>query len=119
MTTLGGSAGLGSNLAEVQSQEFADLVSYDCKRIANTLTRCAVAKCVKKLFGEVDVKCRFQFVEQDNIEPSKYLEMAKAAKDMGLKIDIQKLRDLTKLAFISEEEADLWTPERKEEQDNK
>ena len=51
MTTLGGAAGLGSNLAEVQSQEFADLVSYDCKRIANTFTRCAVAKCVKKMFG--------------------------------------------------------------------
>lgn len=32
--------------------------------------------------------CRFQFVEQDNIEPSKYLEMAKAARDMGLKIDV-------------------------------
>ena len=52
MTTLGGAAGLGSNLAEVQSQEFADLVSYDCKRIANTFTRCAVAKCVKKMFGD-------------------------------------------------------------------
>lgn len=119
MTTLGGAAGLGSNLAEVQSQEFADLVSYDCKRIANTLTRCAVAKCVKKMFGDYPTLCRFQFVEQDNIEPSKYLEMAKAAKDIGLKIDIQKLRELTKLSFISEEEADIWTPERKEEQDNK
>ena len=52
MTTLGGATGLGSNLAEVQSQEFADLVSYDCKRIANTFTRCAVAKCVKKMFGD-------------------------------------------------------------------
>ena len=45
--------------------------------------------------------------------------MAKAAKDMGLKIDIQKLKELTKLSFISEEEADLWTPERKEEQETK
>ena len=40
--------------------------------------------------------------------------MARAAADMGLKIDIQKLKDLTKLSVISEEEADLWTPERKE-----
>ena len=119
MTTLGGAAGLGSNLAEVQSQEFADLVSYDCKRIANTMTRCAVAKCVKKMFGDQPILCRFQFVEQDNIEPSKYLEMAKSAKDMGLKIDIQKLKELTKLSFISEEEADLWTPDRKEEQETK
>ena len=92
------------------------MVSYDCKRIANTLTRCAVAKCVKKTFGDQPTLCRFQFVEQDNIEPGKYLEMARAARDMGLKIDIQKLRELTKLSFISEEEADLWTPERKEEE---
>ena len=95
------------------------MVSYDCKRIANTLTRCAVAKCVKKTFGDKPPLCRFRFVEQDNIEPGKYLEMAKAARDMGLKIDIQKLKDLTKLSFISEEEADLWTPERKEEQETK
>ena len=119
LTTLGGSTGLGSNLAEIQSQEFNDLVSYDCKRIANTFTRCAVAKCVKKTFGDQPTLCRFQFVEQDNIEPGKYLEMARAAKDMGLKIDIQKLKELTKLSFISEEEADLWTPERKEEQETK
>lgn len=114
LTILGGATGLGSNLADIQSQEFADLVSYDCKRIANTLTRCAVAKCVKKTFGDQPTLCRFQFVEQDNIEPGKYLEMARAARDMGLKIDVQKLKELTKLSFISEEEADLWTPERKE-----
>ena len=59
LTILGGATGLGSNLADIQSQEFADLVSYDCKRIANSMTRCAVSKCVKKLFGDVDVKCRF------------------------------------------------------------
>ena len=43
--------------------------------------------------------------------------MAKSARDIGIKIDIQKLKDLTKLSFISEEEADLWTPDRKEEQE--
>lgn len=40
--------------------------------------------------------------------------MAKSAADMGINIDIQKLKELTKLSFISEEEADLWTPDRKE-----
>lgn len=95
------------------------MVSYDCKRIANTLTRCAVAKCVKKTFGDQKILCRFQFVEQDNIDPGKYLEMAQMVKNMGLTIDVQKLKELTKLPFISEEEADLWTPERKEEQETK
>lgn len=45
--------------------------------------------------------------------------MAQMVKNMGLKVDVQKLKDLTKLSFISEEEADLWTPERKEEQETK
>ena len=45
--------------------------------------------------------------------------MAKQVKDMGIKVDVQKLKELTKLSFISEEEADLWTPERKEEQETK
>ena len=114
MTTLGGSAGLGSNLAEIQSQEFSDLVSYDCKRIANTMTRCTVAKCLKHL-GFKEQLCRFEFVEQDNVDPIKYLEMAKQVKDMGIKVDVQKLKEITNLPFISEEEADLWTPERKKE----
>lgn len=110
MTTLGGSSGLGSNLAEIQSQEFNDLVTYDAKRIANTMSRCTVAKCAKHL-GYKETLCRFAFVENDSVEPSKYIEMAKAVKDLGLKIDVQKLKELTKLSFISEEEADLWTPE--------
>ena len=73
------------------------MVSYDCKRIANTFTRCAVAKCVKKTFGDKPTLCRFQFVEQDNIEPSKYLEMAQIAKNMGMEIDVEKLKEMTGL----------------------
>lgn len=112
MTTLGGSSGLGSNLAEIQSQEFADLVSYDCKRIANAMTTCTVKKCVKKLFGNgAEPLCRFSFVESDNVEPMKYLEMARAAKDMGLAIDVAKLKELTKLSFLSESEEVAWSPE--------
>ena len=107
LTILGGATGLGSNLADIQSQEFADLVSYDCKRIANSMTRCAVSKCVKKLFGDVDVKCRFQFVEQDNTSPKEYLEMAKQASEIGLQIDVNKLKELTKLQFIDTE---AWSP---------
>ena len=29
-----------------------------------------------------------------------------------MKIDIQKLKEVTNLDFISEEEADLWTPNK-------
>lgn len=115
MTTLGGSSGLGSNLADIQSQEFQDLVSYDAKRIANAMSRCTVRKCVRKMFGNSPVLCRFEFVEQDNTEPSKYLEMAKQVKELGIKVDVQKLKELTGLQFISDEESGIWMPEKQDE----
>ena len=110
LTTLGGSTGLGSNLADIQSQEFNNLVNYDCKRISNAMTRCAVSKCVRKMFGNVDVKCRFSFVEDDNIKPEKYLEMANTLKNMGISLDVAKLKEVTGLSFISDEQSSVWTP---------
>lgn len=110
LTTLGGSTGLGSNLADVQQNEFKQLINYDCKRISNALTRCAVRKCVNKIFPNAEVKCRFAFVEQDDITPKEYLELAKQAQDMGMKIDVQTLKKLTGLQFISSNEAEVWKP---------
>lgn len=110
MTTLGGATGLGSNLADVQTQEFTNLVNYDCKRISNALTRCAVNKCVKKIFGNVEVKCRFTFIEDDNVQPEKYIELANSLKNMGVTIDIAKLKEITGLSFIADEQSSVWQP---------
>lgn len=111
LTTLGGSTGLGSDLASIQSQEFQNLINYDCKRISNSMTRCAVAKCVKKVYGDnAEVKCRFTFVEQDDTTPEKYIELAERCKNLGIAIDISKLKALTGLQFISDEQKDVWTP---------
>ena len=118
LATLGGSTGLGSNLAEVQNDQFQSLVSYDCKRIQNAM-QMVVEKCVKKVYGDdAEVKVRFEFVEQSETTPDEYLELAKKAKELGLKVDIQKLKELTNLDFISEEEQDLWQPEQNAEEDN-
>lgn len=38
--------------------------------------------------------------------------MAQLVRNMGLKVDVQKLKELTGLQFISDEEDSLWTPER-------
>ena len=108
LTTLGGATGLGSNLADIQSQEFNNLVNYDCKRISNAMTRCAVAKCVKKMFNTDDVKCRFSFVEDDNVTPEKYIELATSLKNMGVTIDIAKLKEMTGLSFIADEQSSVW-----------
>lgn len=109
LATLGGSTGLGSNLADVQNSQFQSLVNYDCKRIQNAM-QTVVDKCVAKMFGSAEVKVRFEFVEADEVKPSEYLELAQKAKALGLKVDVQKLKSLTGLQFIADEEKDLWTP---------
>lgn len=118
MTTLGGATGLGSNLADVQSQEFNNLVNYDCKRIANSMTRCAVRKCVKKLFPGKDLLCKFAFVEQDNTTAEQYIALAKQLKEMGVAVDISKLKELTGLALIADDQADVWQPINKDLSEN-
>lgn len=110
LATIGGSSGLGSNVADVQNDQFQSLVSYDCKRIANTLSEVAVAK-VCAFLGQEQL-CRFEYIEEENTSPSEYIKMAAELKSLGCKIDLQKLKELTKLDFISEEEADLWQPEQ-------
>lgn len=51
------------------------------------------------------------------MKPAEYLELAQKCKDLGLKIDVQKLKDITGLQFISDEEKDVWTPETESEGD--
>lgn len=111
MTLLGGATGLGSDLASQQKSEFDSLVTYDCKRIANALTSSAVRKCVNAKFGlGTKLLCRFDFVESKEVDPEQYLALAKQCQDLGIKVDIAKLRELTGLQFISEEEKDVWSP---------
>ena len=77
-----------------------------------------VDKCVKNVYGSnAESRVRFEFVEADEVKPLEYLELAQKARDLGLKVDVQKLRDLTGLTFIAEEEKDLWTPSLTEAED--
>ena len=110
LTTLGGPTGLGSNLADIQSQEFNNLVNYDCKRISNAMTRCAVTKCVNRMFNTDDVKCRFEFVEEEHISIKEYLEYATTLQQLGGTIDLQKLKELTKFDILADDVKDVWKP---------
>lgn len=115
LATIGGSSGLGSNVADVQNDQFQSLVTYDCKRIANTLSEVAVAKVCQ--FLKQEQLCRFEFIEDEDTTPEQYISMAKQLKDLGCKIDLQKLKELTKLSFISEEEDGIWQPELQEQKE--
>ena len=116
MTTLGGPTGLGSNLADVQAQDFNNLVNYDCKRISNAMTRCAVAKCVRKMFNTDEVKCRFSFVEDEHISIKEYLEYATTLQQLGGTIDLQKLKELTKFDILADDVKDVWKPTIKDDE---
>ena len=65
------------------------------------------------MFGNVEVKCRFTFIESDYVTPEEYLSMASTLKNMGVAIDIKKLKEITKLSFISDEQSSVWTPNPK------
>lgn len=125
LMTIGGSTGLGSDLARVQQESFNSIVNQDCKRISNAMTESVVNKCVKQLFGaQVKPLCRFTFVEDAEYGPAEYLEFAEKAQALGMKIDVDEFKRLAKLSFVKEEETwtpstqqdtKEWTPEEKKE----
>ena len=108
LNTIGGSTGLGSNLADVQDNAFQSLVNQDCKKIANAMSEIVVRRCAEQL-GYSKVACRFEFVETDEFEAKDYVELAEKLHSMGVKIDGKRLKELTKLDFIDDGET-TWTP---------
>ena len=124
LMTIGGSTGLGSDLARVQQESFNSLVNKDCKKIANALTDNVVKKCVN-LLGYKKPLCRFSYVEDDEYAANDYLDMAVKLNSLGVKIDASKLKELTKLDFIDDSNVEWtptqddankeWSPEEKEE----
>lgn len=103
-------SGLGSDVATKQDDQFQQLISLDCKRISNALTRCAVKKCVKALFPGKEVLCRFDFVEDESMSVEDYLNYATQIQQLGGTIDLQKLKALTKLDILSDDVKDVWKP---------
>ena len=114
LNTIGGSTGLGSNLADVQDNAFQSLVNQDCKKISNAMSEIVVKKCAQHL-GYSKVACRFEFVEADEFEAKDYVELAEKLHSMGVEIDGKKLKELTKLDFIDDSET-TWTPSNNTEE---
>lgn len=124
LMTIGGSTGLGSDLARVQQESFNSLVNQDCRRLANAMTDSVVSKVAHRLFPGKGLLCRFEFVEDDEYSAQDYLDMALKLNQIGVKLDAAKLKEATKLAFIRDEEEwtpateapnPEWTPEEREE----
>lgn len=112
LMTIGGSTGLGSDLARVQQESFNSIVNQDCKRISNAITNSVIGKICNRL-GLGDVMCRFSFIEDDEYTADNYLDMATKLHSLGMKIDPVELKKVTKLSFIDESEQE-WTPSKEE-----
>ena len=78
------------------------------------MTNTVIDKCVKRLFGENAVpKVRFIYVEDDEYTADNYLDMALKLRDLGIKIDATKFKEMTKLQFIDDTEQE-WSPTEKD-----
>lgn len=108
LMTIGGSTGLGSDLARVQLESFNSIVNQDCRRISNAISNSVIVKICKK-FNLGDVKCRFTFVEDDEYTADDYLEMALKLNQLGIRINPTELKRITNLSFIDDSEKE-WTP---------
>lgn len=124
LMTIGGSTGLGSDLASVQKKSFDSLVNNDCKRIANAFSQ-IINKIVKFRNKKDEVLVRFSFMEDSEYTTKDYIEMATQLNAIGVKIDKTKFKEITKLEFIddtveewtpsTEEKEKQWTPDTSEE----
>lgn len=120
LSTIGGATGLGSNLADVQNDQFQQLISYDCKRIQNAMSAVAVRKAVYEILNERKILCRFEFVEDDDTTAEQYLEMAAKLSAIGVPLNLTELKKLTNLSFIQDgnpnDSSDIWTPSKTEDE---
>ena len=72
----------------------------------------AVSKCIESL-GARKALCRFEYVEKENTKPMEYLELAQQLVNIGVPVDIAKLKELTNLSFIKDDQGDIWKPTEK------
>ena len=72
------------------------------------MSEIVIKRCAEQL-GYSKVACRFEFVEADEFEAKDYVELAEKLHSMGVKIDSKKLKELTKLDVIDDNET-TWTP---------
>ncbi len=107
LNTLGGSTGLGSNLADVQNEQFLKLVKKDMRQIEAAMTK--VVKLVAMKSGLNAEGLRFKF-STDEDSTRDVLDTAKAMKELGIGIDVQKMKKYVKYDIFSDEQKDLWMP---------
>lgn len=78
------------------------------RKIEHAMSR--IVKYVAAKLGIVDETLKFVF-DIDKDETREVLETAKALKDMGVPVDIEKMKKLVKHDIFAESSSELWTPD--------
>ena len=107
LNTIGGATGLGSNLADVQNDQFNKLVRKDIRKIEKAMTK--VVGVVARGLGLSPQGLKFNFVSDED-DTKEVLEVAEKMKGLGLTIDVEKMRKYIKYDIMSDAQKDLWTP---------
>lgn len=84
------------------------MINQDCKKISNSMTMSAVAKCARSL-GQ-PLLCRFNFIEDSEYSADEYIDMAKKLHDMGIPLDAKKMKQVLGIDFIADTASEVWTP---------
>lgn len=89
------------------------LVRKDIRKIEKAMTKIAVY--TAKSLGIADPQVSFKFVTDEDTSGD-VIDTAKALKDLGVAVDIEKLKKYVKFDIFAEEmpEGQVWTPEKQE-----
>lgn len=115
LNTIGGSTGLGSNLADMQNKQFTQLVDRDRKQ----LTR-AMNQIVSKILGTLGEEklCRWEFISDED-ETDHVLDTTQKLLKLGMTIDNEKVKRLIKYDIFAdtEDQKAIWTPKTENGED--
>lgn len=107
LNTIGGSTGLGSNLAEVQNDQFMKLVRRDIRILEKAMTKLCQWTARKIGVDGSDVVFKF---DSDDDQTKEVLETAERMKALGASIDVEKVKALIRYDVVKDGQAEAWTP---------
>lgn len=84
----------------------------DIRKIEKAMTHVAVFTAKKLGIADPDVKFKF---DTDEDATKDVLETAKQLKDLGIAVDLGKLKTLVKYDLFAESESEVWQPDGKDE----
>lgn len=89
------------------------LVHKDIRKIEKAMTKIAVY--TAKSIGIADPKIDFKFVTDKDVSADA-IETAKTLKDLGVAVDIEKLKKYVKFDIFADAvpESQVWAPEKQE-----